>query len=84
MFQGKLNAGYGRLSGINPIVNVQGFPLDQQYNATSVQFGNDAEFVVLSDIGIKMRLLFKQNIHAFINLKYMYTLLLMHRTHSFI
>ena len=51
LFQGVLNAGYGRQTGINPIFNDQGFSLDQQYIAASVQFGNDAEFIMLSEIG---------------------------------
>ena len=46
-----LNAGYGRQTGTNPIVNDQGFPLEGQYNATSAQFTGGAEFVILSATG---------------------------------
>ena len=46
-----MNAGYGRQTGTNPVVNDQGYPLEGQYNATSVQFTGGAEFVILSATG---------------------------------
>ena len=46
-----MNAGYGRQTGTNPIVNDQGYPLEGEYNATSAQFTGGAEFVILSATG---------------------------------
>ena len=46
-----MNAGYGRQTGTNPMVNDQGYPLENEYNASSIQFSSGAEFVILSATG---------------------------------